>query len=166
MRDDTIDRLKSDDVTTVLGELYRLGGEKVHRHYPDAEVESVLSLVSHEDQEVRERAIFVGGIHWRDKRFVVPIITILRNHRREDELVLITAIMAMGSIAMIRRDEKKLITEELSRVTLAKDVEREAAGCAYKQLLRIHEKISISEFASTRPDEVEINLEWVRSLIQ
>jgi hypothetical protein len=48
MLEDTIKKLESDDVAVVLGELYRLGGEKIHRYYTDAEVELVLSLVEHE----------------------------------------------------------------------------------------------------------------------
>jgi hypothetical protein len=68
-KDATADFLKrlSSSRETILDRLSYLGGREEIGRTPELE-SAVINLIDHSDDDIKEQAIFVAGIHWRIPR--------------------------------------------------------------------------------------------------
>lgn len=140
----------------LLDQLYRMSGVLT----ADPESSSYL-LVSrslfHCDQEVRERAVFIGGLRWADPVILgcfIGIITVGMEPVDDNRRLMVESLVS----AVLRgRLDAISIGGWLRSVIGSSDLNSLQAKAAYIGLLRIQGKVSNAEFAYLDYDDVIVD---------
>lgn len=140
----------------LLDRLYRISG--ILTDDPDSPSYMLVSRsLFHCDPEIRERAIFIGGLRWADPLILgcfIGIITVGQESVDDNRRLMVESLVS----AVLRgRLDAASIEEWLRTVLSSNDYESLLAKVAYIGLLRIQGKMSVSEFASLDYDDVSVD---------
>lgn len=140
----------------LLDRLYKISG--ILTDDPDSPSYMLVSRsLFHCDPEIRERAIFIGGLRWADPLILgsfIGIITLGQEPVDDNRRLMVESLVS----AVLRgRLDAASIEEWLRAVLGSNDYESLLAKAAYIGLLRIQGKMSVSEFASIDYDDVSID---------
>lgn len=129
-------------------------------------IDKVIDLISDKDPDNRSKAINLAGLHWKIPGSFHKIRDILVNGER-DEIVLNSAVYAIGEMARIIPELHKDGLEVLSMVSLDESIEMSARLTSYIMIMFITGKISISEFSRLNSSStgIDIDRDWLNSLL-
>ncbi|WP_312400790.1 hypothetical protein [Stenotrophomonas indicatrix] len=140
----------------LLERLYRISG--ILTAEPDPSSYTLVSRsLFHGDQEVRERAIFIGGLRWADPLILssfIGAITVGLESVDENRRLMVESLL---SATLRGRLDALSIASWLRTVFGLGDVNSLQAKAAYIGLLRIQGKITTAEFATLDYDDVIID---------
>lgn len=140
----------------LLERLYKISG--ILTDEPDSPSYMLVSRsLFHCDPEIREKAIFIGGLRWADPLilgFFIGIITVGQEPVDDNRRLMVESLVS----AVLRgRLDAASIEEWLRAVLGSNNYESLLAKAAYIGLLRIQGKMSVSEFASIDYDDVSVD---------
>lgn len=140
----------------LLEQLYKMSG--VLTAEPDSSSYMLVSKsLFHCDQEVRERAAFIGGLRWADPMILgcfIGIITVGLEPVDDNRRLMVESLV---SATLRGRLDSISICSWLGTVIGSSDLNSLQAKAAYIGLLRIQGKISTAEFASLDYDDVVVD---------
>lgn len=140
----------------LLERLYKMS--RVLAAEPDSSSYVLVSRsLFHCDREIRERAIFIGGLRWADPLILgcfIGIVTVGQEPVDDNRRLMIESLV---SAVLRRRLDAASIEEWLRAVLHSNDSKSLLAKLAYIGLLRIQGKMSVSEFASIDYDGVSVD---------
>lgn len=144
----------------LLDRLYKISG--ILTDDPDSSSYMLVSRsLFHRDPEIRERAIFIGGLRWADPLILGCFIGIVTMGQEPVDDNLRLMIESLVSAVLRGKLEAASIEEWLRAVLLSNDYESLLAKSAYIGLLRIQGKMSVSDFASLDYDDVSVDSSFV-----
>ncbi|ELC7364702.1 MULTISPECIES: hypothetical protein [Bacteria] len=140
----------------LLEQLYRMSG--ILTAEPDSSSYALVSRsLFHCDQEVRERAVFIGGLRWADPLILgcfIGIITVGMEPVDDNRRLMVESLV---SAALRGRLDAISIGSWLGTVIGSSDLNSLQAKAAYIGLLRIKGRISTAEFACLDYDDVVVD---------
>lgn len=140
----------------LLERLYRISG--ILTTEPDPSSYTLVSRsLFHCDQEVRERAIFIGGLRWADPLFLSSFIGVIAVGMEPVDDNRRLMVESLVSATLRGRLDALSIESWLRSVIGSSDLNSLQAKAAYIGLLRIQGKISTAEFASLDYDDVVVD---------
>lgn len=158
-----LEKLQSCRRAEVLDALYSISSSSGNP--PQGQVlESLVNLLSHSDADIREQAINTAAIHWRLEAAYKVIVK--RFKEEHDQFVLTTMCAALGTLVKGGKGDLTEVNTLLMPIALNDDLDPELRGTAYLSLLRINEKISTKDYASSSHDieSMQLELKWLNSL--
>lgn len=171
MTGEFLDRLDTDDYLELVDTLYAMGGVKDLNSPPsDAEVKKLCSMLYHPDEDIRERVVFILGLHWRIKEFYPLLVDMLRNHKEKDEFVLgcvcrsISAMYTHGTGFVPLKEASELLAEIVLDISLNSDLR----GNAYLCLKRINSDPNVWHKVKVMGniEEVDYDETWTKSFLK
>jgi hypothetical protein len=166
-KDATADFLKwlSSSRETILDTLSYLGGREDLGRTPELE-SAVINLIDHSDDDIKEQAIFVAGIHWRIPRCLEKILNIVCLAKESDQ-IMFPAITSIGSMVAVNSGDLSSASRCVARIVLNESIDSELRAVAYRVLQRCHKKISMREYAASSVRDKDIHtMEWDRPWVK
>ncbi|MDI9272376.1 hypothetical protein [Stenotrophomonas sp. PFBMAA-4] len=140
----------------LLERLYRISG--ILTAEPDSSSYALVSrALFHCDQDVRERAIFIGGLRWADPLILscfIGAITVGLESVDDNRRLMVESLV---SATLRGKLDAISIGSWLRTVIGSSDVNSLQAKAAYIGFLRIKGEISTAEFASLDYDDVVVD---------
>lgn len=161
-----LEDLSSVDYNRVIEALFLLGSERSITPSPDL-FQGMINLISHRSPEIRHRAIFAVGLHWKYLAALPRIIDVLSNPE-EDPEVLMCASSAVGSIAHDEATVREMIIFQLARIVVDEKMPQEVRDEAYTSALWAAQKISPDEYAGmgTSHSLDKVDWGWLNTILQ
>jgi hypothetical protein len=143
------------DDQELLDELFRISG--VRGFEPnEQEVQLVLSSLDHSDEEIRERAIFIGGLRWANAAMINQFKSkLLCIWESSDDLSRLMCECVVSDSLRINQSREGAI-EFCRKVVSLYPAESRTAKAAYVGILRLKSKMTVQEFAALDYDEFHI----------
>jgi hypothetical protein len=85
----------------IIEALFKLGGD-YSGVVSEVNKNQVLNLVRHSDADIREKAVNLAGIHWRDMA-AFPVLLALVAGEEKDQSVLTTVCAALGTLVVYNK---------------------------------------------------------------
>lgn len=147
----------------LLAKLYRISGtltrDPSNRHY-----RNISNAFHHTDPEVRQRAIFAGGLRWKDKTMLGYIFYALHAGLETDAYNRRLMIETLAAAAISGDIDRNLVERELQGLLQTGDHSCIEARVAFVALLSIRELISKADLARIDYDNVAIDIARLKSL--
>ncbi|MBB3291061.1 MULTISPECIES: hypothetical protein [unclassified Rhizobium] len=150
----------------VIEALYELSGDHsgivkdvIKRH--------VLDLIGHSDADIREKAVSLAGIHWRDVDAFPTILAFVAGDER-DQYVLTTVCAALGTLVVYNKLlDIGMVTQLLAKVVVNEGLDPILRGTAYISLQRISGRLTVAQYAQSSDDIERLSLDrpWLESLL-
>jgi hypothetical protein len=167
IRKNEIDLLKSlsSSPDQILQTLFYLGGLKDDEIPSSKLIEGVLRLFKHKNSNIRERAIFVVGIHWRIPESFDNILNIVC-HANDDPLVLHAATNAIGAMGVIGIGDLAAASKCVAEMVLNESINGDLRAAAYRVLQRLQKTITTRDYAMTAAHESIPGMPWDRTWVK
>lgn len=144
----------------LLDKLYRISG--VLTDDPDSSSYMLVSRsLFHRDPEVRERAIFIGGLRWADPLILGCFIGMITTGGESVDDNRRLMVEALVSAALRGKIDVVSVESWLRGVLGSSDSDSLQGKAVYIGLLRIQGKMSVSDFASLDYDDVIVDSSMV-----
>jgi hypothetical protein len=142
----------SDDI---VDQLFSISGNEQRVPQPETFF-FVAACLHHNEERVRERAIFIGGLRWMDKTILGYFVAALLGHlepSQENQRLMIESLVSSS----IENDFMRVaLPNILESVLSASDPQSLTARVAYVGIERLKGRISKKQFASIDYDSVAI----------
>lgn len=160
---DVVTWLKSGDDDQIIKGLNYLDDNRPHG-FSTMILDHVLDLCSHSSPHIRNKAIHAMGEYWQDSKILPTLISVASNPN-EDDIVMNTAIYALGDVARGNNDVKQSALRALASVVMNEEMPDDTQKEAYAIFLWSYGKLSPDEFSRMGiASEVVIDKEYIASL--
>jgi hypothetical protein len=142
----------------ILDKLYAISG-KIDRALSDAEYRFVKDALIHQDESVRERAIFIGGLRSLDPIFLGYLLSVLllrSESSQENKRLIIESLVSATLLSSYHVERMIWVMQLVLKDACPSSLEAKAA---YVGIKRLRGEISKTEFATLDYDQVNLENE-------
>lgn len=143
------------DEDVLLDELYAISGDDDRTPTAD-QYFLVSNSLRHSNEDIRERAIFIGGLRWMDEIMIGYFKGFLISGFEESDENRKLMVQCLVSQAMFRNKDKERLMEILRDIMNFYPSHSLTAKAAYVGIKRLDGSMGVREFASMNYDDVEV----------
>lgn len=140
----------------LLGLLFEISGKR-DRIPSQVDYEVVFGALDHPDEEIRERAIFIGGLRWMDDAVLERFKQVLMSGEESCEDNRRLMVESLISQAIERGKERAQLTDFLLDLLDSMDADSLGAKAAFIGIMRLRNKVSKQQFAALDYDNVMVD---------
>lgn len=148
------------DPDELLDALHKLGEQTTGLAVAVDVSSAVAALLQHEDEDLRQEALRLILVQWRDHRLRSEALGVLRLDPSEA----VRATAAFGIAAVSRLDTRREDVSAFLEVLLDESQPKHLRGAAYEALLIIHRKTDFPPLTREIKLMVDIDWDWIRKL--
>lgn len=166
MTDELLSKLKSTRRSIIIHALYDLQNT-TNKNIDNIIIKKLIKLISHSDADIRQLAVTVAAIHYQLEEAYQVILSQVDTGSEKDQCVLSTMTAGLGTLVTRKKGYKEETSPVLARIVLNKTLDPELRGTAYLSLLRIHNKISVRDYAASSQDieKIKYEFDWINSFL-
>lgn len=146
----------------LLAKLHRISG-RLTRDPSNGDYREISNALHHNDPQVRERAVFAGGLRWKDKTILGYIFYALHAGLDTDADNKRLMIETLASAAISGDIDRNIVDRELSAVLQSGNHSCIEVKAAFVGLLRVRELISTADLARIDYDNVVIDIDRLKT---